>query len=27
MEPRFNFAPMQRGIVMRLDKEGGASPQ
>jgi putative SOS response-associated peptidase YedK len=22
LEPRFNFAPMQRGIVVRLDKEG-----
>ena len=22
LEPRFNFAPMQRGIVVRPDKEG-----
>lgn len=26
LEPRFNFAPMQRGIVIRLDKEGRREP-
>ena len=26
LEPRFNFAPMQRGIVVRLDKEGRREP-
>jgi putative SOS response-associated peptidase YedK len=26
MEPRFNFAPMQRGIVVRPDKEGRREP-
>ena len=26
LEPRFNFAPMQRGIVIRLDKEGRRQP-
>jgi putative SOS response-associated peptidase YedK len=26
LEPRFNFAPMQRGPVVRLDKEGRREP-
>ena len=26
LEPRFNFAPMQRGVVVRLDKEGRREP-
>jgi putative SOS response-associated peptidase YedK len=26
LEPRFNFAPMQRGPVVRLDKEGRRQP-
>jgi putative SOS response-associated peptidase YedK len=26
MEPRFNFAPMQRGVVVWLDKEGWREP-
>jgi putative SOS response-associated peptidase YedK len=26
LEPRFNFAPMQRGVVVRLDKEGRRQP-
>jgi putative SOS response-associated peptidase YedK len=26
MQPRYNFAPMQRGIVVRLDKEGHREP-
>ena len=26
LEPRFNFAPMQRGIVVRLDGEGRPQP-
>lgn len=26
MEPRYNFAPMQRGIVVRLDMEGRREP-
>ncbi len=26
LQPRFNFAPMQRGIVIRLDKEGRREP-
>lgn len=26
LEPRFNFAPMQRGIVVRLDREGRREP-
>lgn len=26
LEPRFNFAPMQRGLVVRLDKEGRREP-
>jgi putative SOS response-associated peptidase YedK len=26
LEPRFNFAPMQRGIVIRLDKKGRRQP-
>jgi len=26
LEPRFNFAPMQRGVVVRLDKESRREP-
>lgn len=26
LEPRFNFAPMQRGVVIRLDKDGRREP-
>ncbi|HEX4078585.1 MAG TPA: SOS response-associated peptidase [Rhizomicrobium sp.] len=26
LEPRYNFAPMQKGIVVRLDKEGRREP-
>lgn len=26
LEPRFNFAPMQRGIVVRLDRESAREP-
>jgi putative SOS response-associated peptidase YedK len=26
LQPRFNFAPMQRGIVVRLDKQGRREP-
>jgi putative SOS response-associated peptidase YedK len=26
LEPRFNFAPLQRGIVIRLDKQGRREP-
>ena len=26
LDPRFNFAPMQRGPVVRLDKEGRHEP-
>jgi putative SOS response-associated peptidase YedK len=26
LQPRFNFAPMQKGIVVRLDKEGRREP-